>query len=851
MTVEQPAGQHDFKLQKLAIRGFRSFGTEVATFSTLGALTVIHARNSQGKSSLAEAIEFLFTGQSCRRDLLGGAKSEYDSSLTNAHLPNGDRSVYVEATVLDPSGARRSVRRELVSDYQAGSDCVSVLTVDGEVVESLREIGAVLADAPLAAPVLLQHTLRYVLSTEPKQRVAYFKALLSLTDLDDFLSALVDERKRLEALAVPEVLRSVAALRGTEFESFATAVERLTETVSVEVDDDSLLRSAVLTSMRNTHVGSEVDGFQDVAPALGAHIGSLRRAAFPLDSFGRPGSLRSAPLSDVPGIGEYIESLAEAEGDAARLVPLFEIALGLPEVSDVETSADCVLCGAADTVTVDRVTFLRAVISNHEMLTGVSTSLLNSIARYRNGVNALGTELRNAAPEALEWDVERQGEVTQLAAAVDVSQDMLEALYTRMKVFDLRRREALDAMSTALTGLAQVQTDVEKRGNVPAESLEECTALARQVANLKEAANDLSTAQAEVASLVESRIEAAADTHGYVQMQDLIPRLPEVATAVKLERARRRKIGRAKAAEGKIKAGIASVLDARFASMSSAIVRWWSAIRPDELVTFDGVRRVATGSRFVNLVGSLRASGSASPIERDALGVFSDSQLNALGLSTFLARNELLGGRIVVLDDPIPGSDIDHRMTFIENTLGGLLDQGTQTIVLTHDPALAKLAASNHAHRDVVIYEMTLHDGKLGTTCAATSDVFRQFIAEADNTLASQSESGRRTTAVNLRSAAERLAKQIIATGRTAEGAPCSVAEVDAEASLLSQLVSLVSPYAVDAAERGKWRTVGTVLNPGGHDDDAPSQPDLKHIRGNLIKIWKDHSEHWDGGLLM
>jgi hypothetical protein len=330
---------------------------------------------------------------------------------------------------------------------------------------------------------------------------------------------------------------------------------------------------------------------------------------------------------------------------------------------------------------------------------------------------------------------------------------------------------------------------------------------------------------------------------------ELLPRIDELANMVQVERARQAKIRRAKAAEGKIKAGIASVLDARFSSMSSAIVKWWSAIRPDELVNFDGVRRVATGSRFVDLVGSLRSSGEAVPIKRNALGVFSDSQLNALGLSTFLARNELLGGSLVVLDDPIPGSDIDHRMTFIENTLGGLLDSETQTIVLTHDPVLAKLAASNHAHRDVVTYEMMLHHGRQGTSCAATSDVFSQFIAEADDTLASQSESGRRATAVNLRSAAERLAKQIIATGRTAEGTACSVADVDAEASLLRQLVSLVSPFAIDNEERGKWRTVGTVLNPGGHDDEAPSQPDLKVIRGNLIKIRKNHATRWPNGL--
>lgn len=65
-------------------------------------------------------------------------------------------------------------------------------------------MGLPMSDPPVRAPVLLQHILRDVLSTEPKQRcpltqrVGYFKALLSLTDLDMLQERVVSVRSVLE-----------------------------------------------------------------------------------------------------------------------------------------------------------------------------------------------------------------------------------------------------------------------------------------------------------------------------------------------------------------------------------------------------------------------------------------------------------------------------------------------------------------------------------------------------------------------------------------------------------------------------------------------------------------------------
>jgi ABC-type thiamine transport system ATPase subunit len=52
-------------------------------------------------------------------------------------------------------------------------------------------------------------------------------------------------------------------------------------------------------------------------------------------------------------------------------------------------------------------------------------------------------------------------------------------------------------------------------------------------------------------------------------------------------------------------------------------------------------------------------------------------------LSTFLARCRIENAPIIVLDDPVPASDPEHRYTFADQTVSALL----QLLVTTHDAA--------------------------------------------------------------------------------------------------------------------------------------------------------------------
>src|SRR6266545_6263036 len=58
------------RINKIEIQGFRAFGAKPQTLVFSSPIAAVWGANSQGKTSLAEAFEFLLTGATVRRELL-------------------------------------------------------------------------------------------------------------------------------------------------------------------------------------------------------------------------------------------------------------------------------------------------------------------------------------------------------------------------------------------------------------------------------------------------------------------------------------------------------------------------------------------------------------------------------------------------------------------------------------------------------------------------------------------------------------------------------------------------------------------------------------------------------------
>lgn len=845
---------HGPRLVSIEIRGFRAFGTEPRLLQLDAPLAVVHAGNSQGKTSLAEAIEFLISGRSSRRELLGGAKAEYNDSLRNAHMSGGDDDVYVEAVLRGADGGTHRVRRELVCDFGQGSECESRLLLDGAEVADLSRVGVALADPPVRAPVLLQHTLRHVLSTEPKQRVGYFKALLSLTDLDLLRDRVKAARTRLEGERPGAAFRLVAALTATPAASAGATINALTKkpidvAAARDAVERALLEAGVAVLSERADAGNGAITLRGLDAAVSQALDVQREQAFPLRAFTTGPAVTQTVTA--PDFADYSMALEASDRQAARIAPVIEAVLTVGEYAALDEAVECPVCGTQHALTADRMALLREHLQRTQAVDDAARAAARVLGNARRDLDQVADAARGAVPRAADWTPDQ---VTQARDTLhNLSSDAV--LVTHAHTTGTTVAAAAGALESAVAA-ARAELDETSRAVASRESLhDELTARYGEVGTAVQALAVAVADYGREATALRGAVEVATrdrvTVRGLAELADLLARRDDLVTDIVSEAGRQLTIKRVTAAERALREAAVGLVDTRFAQMSDTITSWWTTIRPEELVGFGGIKRRAGGALFVNLVAALRSDPGSDPVEREALGVYSDSQLNALGLSIFLARAELLRSPIVVLDDPIPGSDADHRLTFVQNTLGKLLDSGVQVVLTTFDGKLADWAQANHDWRGLAAYELNLLDVALGTDPTQTADTFTRLLLEAEENLNAPTARGRRAACGSYRSAAERLAKQIVATGRAHGGQASSVDEVDAEASVLGKLVPLVSGYALDNAEKGQWRTFAAVLNPGNHDDDVPSTTELKQVRGSLRKIAKNHRAHWPNGLVL
>lgn len=854
MTASEPGAPSSARILRLRIRGFRSYGTEIREIELDSPITVIKGDNSQGKTATAEAMEFLFTGLSSRRVLLGAAKAEYERMLVNVHLPQEDADVWVEADVRCSDGVERTVRRTLTADYSASSDCESTLTIDSQRAEDLDLLGIPLGESPLAAPVLLQHNLRYVLSTAPQQRAAYFRALLELTDLDQVREAVARAKSRVAGLPPLPWVSTLAGLHGVTRAN--TAASAAAGSVEVAIDQPTV--TARLVSVAKA-----------LTPAIGGHnaedvIAELRAAkqraeeqVFPLAALSPTTSNLPSPVDGaglVRSIANYTERLRGVEAEVARLAPIFEAVVGHPHFGSLTEPTTCPVCEQGN-LGPDRIQRIREqLIASADVQTAAS-EVASELRSVSSSVEVAVRALRTVLPAAQEWDDRKWEEVAAhldaLLGARPTDGPRLDADESAQGATSRAHHQAQQLEDIC----GQVKTVVESslgRVNGRAALQDELSALLGQVNE------GIDAFRGEVGSLTElvgrlheevgEKLKSATLTPGVREVLDLLEHRDELHHELTISRQRDMAKRRVEALGRLIQTAEKDLLDERFDNMGAEIDRWWASLRPDELVRFGGVGRRASGRRYVNLTAELSISDEAEPQVRDAVGVFSDSQLNALGLAAFLARQRLLNSPVVVLDDPLPGYDPEHRVTFTLNTLGALLDEGVQVIVCTHDPKLAVNIVEVHSYRGAEHYELTLSDMTEGTAVTNETDVFGRCVLEAQDAIASLTVDGRRNASNALRRAAERLAKQIIATGRTQNGTATRVSEIGNK--VLGELIPDVLGYALGSDERGRWTLWKGSLNPSAHDDDVPPSSTLKVILGDIKRLKKDHTRYWPGGLL-
>jgi recombinational DNA repair ATPase RecF len=432
-----PAETHPVRafLTDITVQGFRGIGAEASLELTPGpGLTLVVGRNGSGKSSFAEGLEVLLTGDSGR---WSGRAKVWKEGWRNLHHPH---PAFIEAELARENGAPTRVTRTWAQDADVDSGTVTVQE-HGKPKAGLDSLGwgAALSNY---RPFLSYNELGSMLDEGPSKLYDALSVVLGLEDLVQAQGVLADERlARKKALDRAKDVANELIRRATELQATG--------------DDERVGRALELLSAKTW----DADALEELAMgAAGAPDDSvvevLRRAC----------ALEAPARDAVEAVTRDLRAAATAREelrgtDAARafeVAGLLEKALAYHEGHDSET---CPVCGTENVIdeswrdrTHSEVERLRAearraeeAVTELARATEAARRLLTPAPRALEDAGTAGVDVGDAMSAWTRWSeapsvTDPEALATHLESEIEVLGDAVAEVRKKAHT-ELRRRE--------------------------------------------------------------------------------------------------------------------------------------------------------------------------------------------------------------------------------------------------------------------------------------------------------------------------------------------------------------------------------------------------------------------------
>lgn len=832
-------------LNKIEVQGFRSFGASIQSFELPATGAVFWGGNSQGKSSLAEAIEFLLTGQIARRELLASNKDEFTESLRNVHLED-TAPVIVSAEIVCADGQMRLLKRTLTEDYKRGSQsCASTLEIDGRLSQQQDiedKLGIKLFQPPLSAPVLAQHTLSYIFSAGSTERAAYFRAMLDTQDLEDFRSAVAGLINKITSPVSPEMSNLQIVEAQSELPSNRATIRKAKSQADLET---RLLE--VCTSLLNSLSINPKESLVEQVSQLTEELSNRRKKAFPIELFGygnfSPWNKDANSMSDR--IQLFFIERKKIDKETRNLIELFNSALSIHDKGIQHEPSDCLLCGTKNALTTERIAFIRERVKTAESYQIAENALKAALHELATNLSTVTSSLKTSLPKFLSENssVRRMKgfTITKISALVDTPnllQDWIAKARAMIRIAN-KFKKIMEAASIEIELIKKELDNWSDSDNLNAklQSITEAQAV------YENARCEFLQSTQQLLVPLKNAVDLSSETQGWEELIKLASATSPLWIALQNQNIHDQKIKSLNKSLKNIDVGNGKVADEKFSDMSGEVKKWWDCLRPDEPTFFEAVqRRSSTARRNIHIKVGLSANDDRSnPQFRDAIAVLSQSQLHCLGLSMFLARasQEKIG--FIVLDDPVLTSDDDFQPNFASTVIEKLLEIGIQVVTLTQDHSSWKDIGHRWEYRGIAQYQLVKNDPMLGTEIRNQNDGLATMIARAQPFIKSPDPEQRKEGAQKVRDAIERFGKELLVRERKLNGELlASITDYDGK-NFGEYSGSVYVLLTKDGSHPGKLRTAYSYLTPGAHDDTPPSEARLKTALSDLKKMKKDY----------
>ena len=827
------------RLKTISGSFFRGFGesTPIAVDSDL---IIIFGPNGSGKTSIAEALEWLFFGTTRRRIRSEVDEVEYRQCFKNVKCPD-DSDPYVEAEVQLDDGSVRKIKRVMHFDGTREYDTAYIDDVEAPDLSALN-----LHDSDHFYPVIVQHNLQELIFSTGAQRRKVISRLLGLEPLLAYDKALDSAIDRFENSLPPDVRTSISEFTG--YQSALAGIEDLREIstkwsgndVSYPNDwnkvFDYLKTKFTLPDADIGQIQTQLNQLIDDAKKKIFDIGSyapsddietdLESLDTKLDIAGTHiGSLKTTAVAYLDSKTDVFERLKIAI-DATKL-DFYRRGLGQIDTSvrPIEDPIDCPFC-EEPTITEKKVSDLEEKLRATNQYSTKRTALTNALSQVTSSLSILITS-------ASRFSVKKVDEKD----FIELSKLLPEHI------------EALEDFKNAAQSIDNSKDKLDEKVNETLKEFRGFIDLIDDPAKAQEVENLFTTTMLEISPFIES-LKSSVESHKtqHKNIEQLLEPVLSTDEAVRdweklkgISGCKKSIMVKSrvlftledlKKARQEVRQYLKNEDIARIKDRGADIKEWFEML-------FGGA---ATGVNFHGVDPSgtvMRIVAEIFGEKRHASTHMSQSQLNCLGLAMNIVATTWNDSpfSFIVFDDPIQALDDEHIEAFKETVIKELIEnKNRQLIVMTHLKAVAESLRHLYRSKDPKYYHINqyCHCGLSLKECFHIKDDIMQLKALAS----SDSDNNRIECKGKLRVVCEKIVKELYRIEKGHDIPP----KYRKSSVTWSTLKPLCSKTSMTIDEFNSLDQTVSYSDPGHHDDitDQPPQPSHLHPHVDKLKAYSE-----------
>ncbi|MBY0331765.1 MAG: AAA family ATPase [Acetobacteraceae bacterium] len=802
------------RLLQLSITNFRGFGPTRTEIDVGADLVLLYGPNGFGKTSLAEAIEWLFYGNTLRRQRGETySKTEYAGSFANVH---GGGTAEVSARVLWQG-------RDVTLTRRLKADETSETLVDGGVLD-FSTIG--LAPPEVAYPVVAQHALQLLIHQKPKNRRDAICEALGLDELTNLKSALDSARTSFQRTPPTPVQQARTALGKLlpglrQIPSLTKMVQRWSKaTPSVDPQLDIIALMTAAAEPTGETYGDEaaaLAGLRQARQRASAAVFDLATIAFAEDHEAGMAMLSRGHAALTKASEQLSRDVAAAAAAsaatyAAELLNFWTAGLRIAPDGDT-----CPMCEAA-TLDAARRTELAARIAGSKAVFDSQKAVVSSAAVVATLAKELTAAVTALGTLALARDADRAALLRLLPdhpGEVAAFLDAHDSLTSQRATFDAAVADATRTAAEAPQNAAR-----------PADLPDLVAALSSSRDTLDAAVRGLTEA---LHAYLGAWLTVKPPLDGKVAEDGLVARIDAVGIALR-DAGHIRVLGRYDAVLADSQVLIRAVEEEIQRKQGELLVTRGQEVKdlhdllhPGSDVGFDGMEPATD---------SMKLHAKSFNKRMPAAATLSQCQLNCLGLAMWLMRATTPGSPFgfIVLDDPVQAMDDDHTEAFIATVVPHLLDTvGKQLIVLSHAQALTDRLRDLHFDRSIGHYHIEKYE--ITGPVLIQRERLKRMIHEIKQ-FAKGTEHHRALAVDRLRVLTEAFIRELYLRKT---GTPTAATYASAGASKLLEV--FIATPDTDPREHARMRDTVGFCDPAHHDEVGYSVPKHAQILPHLDRV--------------